>query len=88
MHSSADSPQFRALSLNHCSVSVPDGTHGLTVGGPWAEDRGFSEAHEARVEEFEGSWQGDRLAISDAREGVAFGSDADLFAGAGGGTPP
>ena len=78
MHSRADSPQFRALQLNYCSVSVLAGSNGITAGGPWAvihEDTGAQEGRsgtlgvEAGLVFSDWGWSGGGASRGDERAG-------------------
>jgi hypothetical protein len=81
MHSGADLPQFRADTLNQRSVSVPDGTDRVTVGGPWPVLHLETESREAWSDAVEPG-----LVLSEG--GRTGRSDEADDARAGGGTPP
>lgn len=66
MHTNADSPQFRALPLNYCSVSVRDGTHVVASGGSPAV---IHEDTEARGERDGRTFEGDAGLVVVSGEG-------------------
>ena len=85
MHTKADSPQFRALTLNHCSVSVRSDTYFGAVGRPLAV---IHEDTEARGERDGKTIEGDAGLLVVSGEGWG---GRDLESGercTGGGTPP
>ena len=83
MHSRADFPQFRALPLNHCSVSVPAAIHLVAAGGSQAVLHEDTEAREGFIAN-----SGAEAELVVPAECWSGGGDANLFDRAGGGTPP
>lgn len=84
MHFKADVPKSRALALNYCSVSDPDGSISTAGGDPPGECRVSGSG----TREVLFGLEGVGLAVSDAGIGDADRGGEDLCARAGGGTPP